>query len=160
MKMNPFAIKHSDFKYLFYDSDMKRIHLIAKELFDLVKNMQNRYVHKESTQIAKSVFNYVERKDMLYTNPQCFYDFRFGDSRICIAPEYCRELSVHHYYLQFHNYKPDFLHNRYLASLLKHYDYCADGRFGNFVNLSDAIKEFQEFVNDCIAQIQCRFNFD
>lgn len=156
--MNYFNLKHSDFRYLFYDADMKRLHSLFKELNDLFKNMYNRFEHKESTHIAKSVFDYVEKRDLLYIHPQCFYDFRFGDSRICIASDYSKDLDVRAYYIQFHNYQPDFLNNRYLASLLKHYHYSSDGRFGNFTDLDSAIKEFQEFVNDCIAQKQCRFN--
>lgn len=157
--MNPLELKHSDFKYLYFDSDLREIFKISKELSDVVKLIQNRFVHKETTHIAKSVFNYVEKKDLLYYQPQLFYDFRFGDIRICIAPSYDSKNRIHNYYIQFHNYKPDF-NNKYFASLLKRYHYGFDGRFYMFDTLDDAIKQFNEFVLDCINErILHSFNF-
>ena len=158
--MNPLELKHSDFKYLYFDSDLREVFKISKELADVVKVIQNRFVHKETTHIAKSVFNYVEKKDLLYYQPQLFYDFRFGDIRICIAPDYDAKDRLHHYYIQFHNYKPDFVHNKYFSSLLKKYHYGFDGRFYMFDTLDDAIKQFNEFVLDCINErILHSFNF-
>ena len=57
--MNPLELKHSDFKYLYFDSDLREVFRISKELSDVVKLIQNRFIHKETTHIAKSVFNYV-----------------------------------------------------------------------------------------------------
>ena len=38
--MNPLELKHSDFKYLYFDSDLHEIFKISKELSDVVKLIQ------------------------------------------------------------------------------------------------------------------------
>lgn len=80
-----FLDTHSDFKNIFYDTDFARIRKSVKELSDILKQMELRIDRHDTLQIAKSIFDYESQKDMYYHYPHMYYDFRFGDVRICIG---------------------------------------------------------------------------
>lgn len=80
-----FLETHSDFKKIFYDTDFEKIRKLSKELQDVIKNMDLRQSRSQTLQIAKSVFDYESQQDFYIQYPHMYYDFRFGDTRICIG---------------------------------------------------------------------------
>lgn len=85
-KYKPFFLDtHSKFKNIFYDTDFSEIRKHVKELERILKTMDMRQTRSKTLQIAKSVFDYESQQDFYQEYPHIYYDFRFADTRICIA---------------------------------------------------------------------------
>lgn len=87
-KYKPFFLRHKDFKNCFYDTDFVEIRKTVKRLDDILKAMTLRYERHDTLTIAKSVFDYVTQKEMYIHYPHMYYDFRFGDTRICVGKKH------------------------------------------------------------------------
>ena len=68
---------------VFYDSELKRLRSAFADADKILKGIAKRAERRQTVQISKSLFDYVESSKELRVAPQKFYDFRFGDVRIC-----------------------------------------------------------------------------
>lgn len=138
LKYTPFLTRHGDFKNIFYDTDIKHIRVLVKELSDTLKAMELRMERHDTLQVAKSVFDYVSQKEMYFVYPYLYYDFRFGDWRVCIA---CyREHKAHRYYICVSGTTPPSRFNAYITDL----------GYGDFETLEEAITLFSEIIHDLL----------
>lgn len=87
-KYKPFFLRHKDLKNCFYDSDFEEIRKTVNHLDDILKAMTLRFERHDTLSIAKSVFDYVTQKEMYIHYPHLYYDFRFGDTRICVGKKH------------------------------------------------------------------------
>ena len=69
---------------VFYDYELKKLSSLFREGNKIFRNIEKRAERRQTVQISKSLFDYVERCRVLDICPQEFYDFRCGDYRICI----------------------------------------------------------------------------
>lgn len=109
----PFLQKHSDFHNIFYDKDFELIRKKVKELSDVLKNMTLRFDRHETLNIATSVYDYVTQKEMYIHYPHMYYDFRFGDTRICIGKVH--KHGALHYFVNVCGFKPSPILNKYIS---------------------------------------------
>lgn len=135
-KYTPFLEKHSDFHNIFYDKDLELIRKDVKHLADTLKNMQLRFERHETLQIAKSQFDYVTQKEMYTIYPQMYYDFRFGDTRICIGCN--RKNNAKHYFVSCVGYKASYKFNKDISEF----------GYGNFEKIEEAQTLMQAIIYD------------
>ena len=69
---------------VYYDSELKQLKKSFKEIYNVLKEIDKRAERKQTTQISKSLFDYVEQKKQLDKVPQDFFDFRFFFDRVCL----------------------------------------------------------------------------
>lgn len=131
-----FLETHSDFKNIFYDTDMSEIRSSVKRLNDVLKNIELRMSRSETLQIAKSVFDYEEQKEMYIHYPHMYYDFRFGDTRICIGRK--KYKSNNEYFVNCCNFTPN---GRFNGSI-GHFGY------GHSEDIKGVLTLFCDIVND------------
>lgn len=132
-----FLETHSDFKNIFYDSDFAEIRGLVKKLSDLLKIMEMRIDRRETLQIAKSIFDYESQKEMYFHYPQMYYDFRFGDVRICIGRK--KYKNTDEYFVNCCGFTP----NERFNSTIGHYGYgCSETLDGVLTLFSDIVNDF------------------
>lgn len=135
-----FLQTHSDFKNIFYDTDMKEIRKLVKQLSDVLKDIELRVTRHETIQIAKSVFDYESQKDLYFQYPHMFYDFRCDDVRICIAKKVYRRHDE--YFVNCVGFNPT--HERF-ADTVGHFGY------GHSDTLNGVLTLFCDIVNDFLS---------
>lgn len=135
-KYTPFLEKHSDFHNLYYDKDLEAIRKDVKHLSDILKNMILRYDRHETLQIAKSTFDYITQREMYAVYPNMYYDFRFGDTRICIGQK--RKNNKKKYFVSCVGYKPSWKFNKLITEL----------GYGEFEDIEEAKKLMFGIVDD------------
>lgn len=131
-----FLETHSDFKNIFYDTDFKEIRSSVKHLSDVLKNIELRMSRSESLQISKSVFDYEEQKEFYIHYPHMYYDFRYGDVRICIGRKKYKKNNE--YFVNCCGFTPDSRYNGFIG----HFGY------GSSDTLNGVLTLFSDIVND------------
>lgn len=130
MSAGDFLSRHSDWKNVYYDDDLRALNTQFKKCLDILKAITHRYERHETIQIAKSVFDYVTQKEMSLEYPHTRYCFACGDVKIFV-----KKLHLHNsrFYTvvslgwlphsRFNEYRND--HGYYLSetleSILTHY---------------------------------------
>ena len=69
---------------VYYDSELRRLSKLFDEQYKIFKNIKKRAERRQTIQISKSLFDYVEKSRTRFTCPQTFYDFKYDDYRVCI----------------------------------------------------------------------------
>lgn len=69
---------------VYYDSELKQLRRSFDEIYKVFKRIEKRASRAQTIQISKSVFDWYSRKADLKVCPQKYYDFRFGEYRICL----------------------------------------------------------------------------
>lgn len=146
--MNPLDLKHQHFKYLWFDADFAHFHKLVKDLYDTIRGIERRFQRRESTQVAESVFNYIEKRDMLYYTPQVFHDYIDDDVRICVASKIASNQKgryIRSFYVQIRGFslsKDDF------AFIKRTYHATTSDGFtvGEFDTLEDAVDVFRWII--------------
>jgi hypothetical protein len=100
--------------------------------------MSLRFDRHDTLKIANSAFDYLSQKDMYYQYPQMYYDFRCGDTRICIGRKKIR--SENHYFVSCDGFKP--------SSVCK--VPVTEFGFGDYDSIENALTGFYEIVYDFI----------
>lgn len=134
-----FLQHHADFKNIFYDSDMAEIRSLVKKLNDVIKTMCLRIDRHDTLQIARSVFDYESQKDMYFHYPHMYYDFRCGDTRICIGRKTYKNKDE--YFVNCCGFNPNYRFNKYVS----HFGY------GSSETLDGVLTLFCEIVNDFVS---------
>lgn len=136
-KYKPFHLKHSQFKNIFYDSDFEEIRRSIKSINDVLKTMELRQVRRDTLQVARSIFDYESQKDYYLSYPHLYYDFRFGDSRICVG---CKNYhGQKEYFVNCAGYNPSARFNSYIG----HFGYGhSDTLEGVLTLFSDIVRDF------------------
>lgn len=136
VRSRPFFQRHSDFQCVIFDKDLKTLYRLVDTLYRFTSDMKNRFQHKETTLVAKSVFDYALKRDLYLTTPQVFYDFRYHDTRIFLF----RTKKTYH--VMSLGFKPSDKHRQFSVDV-----------YGTYSRLSPAIVEFisivQEFLDTC-----------
>lgn len=81
-----FFEKHSDLECVYYDRDLKKLDRCFNECFEVFKSIKKRVERKETVKVAKSVFDFYNRQEMVTHNPQSVYNFH--DDVVCITLEF------------------------------------------------------------------------
>ena len=136
-KYAPFEC-HSSWHNVYYDSDLERIRRLSNDLQNVLNEMTLRFDRHDTLQIAKSVFDYVTQREMYNFYPHMYYDFRFGDSRICIGLS--RANNEAHYFVKNVGCVLDSRFNEYISSF----------GYGDFDDIESAKTLFSEIVRDFI----------
>ena len=68
---------------VFYDSELRLFKEKFKELNNILKNIDKRAQRRQTIQISKSLFDYIETVKTKEHCPQILYDFRDDFVRIC-----------------------------------------------------------------------------
>lgn len=129
-----FFDSHTKFNNVYYDEDFHQLKNLFKKVTDLFKQIEARHNRFETVQIAKSVFDYCSKRDLTLQYPQEMYDFRFGDSRICIA----RRKDEHRkdfYTVTCLGWRPSFRHNPFMNDYGYYHSETLDGVFSHFVDI-------------------------
>ncbi len=69
---------------VYYDSELKDLKASFKEAYSILKRIDKRAERRQTVQVSKSLFDYVEKQGMLRAVPSEFFDFKYNDTRICI----------------------------------------------------------------------------
>lgn len=69
---------------VYYDSELKALDRAFKDCYEIFKQIRKRSERRETVQISKSLFDYVERKKFINSDPSLFFDLHFDDYRCCI----------------------------------------------------------------------------
>lgn len=138
-KYKPFFLRHKDLKNCFYDSDFEEIRKTIKHLDDILKAMTLRFERHDTLAIARSVFDYVTQKEMYLHYPHMYYDFRFGDTRICIGKKHFKGKNL--YFVNVCGFHPQ------SHQVLSHVH-----ELGFFAseNITDVLEGFSEVVREFI----------
>ena len=78
---------------VYYDYELVQLRKNFLELYKLFKKIEKRAERRQTVQISKSLFDYYDRKTDLKVVPQKYYDFRYGEYRICLF-RYLNKISV------------------------------------------------------------------
>lgn len=81
--MNSDVMHESDCVY--YDKELRILSRNFKECYNILKDIEKRADRKETVQISKSLFDYVELSKAVEKFPQIKYDFKFDDVRVYIS---------------------------------------------------------------------------
>lgn len=76
-------ISHFD-DCIYYDSELRELNRYFKEANDILKRISKRAERRQTTQISKSLFDYVDIKKHVFKVPQTLYDFVYDSVRVCI----------------------------------------------------------------------------
>lgn len=134
-----FLDTHSKFKNIFYDTDFSEIRKHINAISALLKTMDLRQTRSKTLQIAKSVFDYESQQDFYQQYPHLYYDFRFGDVRICIGcRKYKRDLE---YFVNCCGWNPPEQFSPYVG----HFGY------GSGKTAEDVFPLFSDIVGDFIS---------
>lgn len=129
-----------DCKYVYFDSDLRKIQKSVKELSDTLKTITRRFEHKTTITACSSIFNYLERKNALLFQPSLFYDFRHNDVRISIF--YQKFVDGWVYTVCSRNYKPSY---KVLKDIVSSGDF-----YGRFIVIDDAIKLYNNIIKEFV----------
>lgn len=135
-KYTPFLEKHSDFQNVFYDKDLESIRKDVNHLSDTLKAMTLRFQRCNTLQIAKSVFDYVTQREFYAIYPNNYFDFRSGDTRICIGQKH--KHGKNNYFVAVYGYKPSPEFNKEISEF----------GYGAYEKLGEAKKLFFRMVDD------------
>ena len=69
---------------IFYDTEIKELRKKFKESYEILKAIEKRCDRRQTVQISKSLFDYVERSKTFRAVPQSFFCFISRDVKICI----------------------------------------------------------------------------
>ena len=119
---------------VFYDAELRQLRKSFKDADDILKHIVKRAERRQTVQISKSLFQFVERKNTMKVAPQEYFDFRMDEYRISI---YMYKGSYHVQTLGF-SYYPDTLSFEQLAGP-SHLYYGAK-------YLKDLVPRFREIV--------------
>lgn len=78
---------------VYYDYELKALHKAFDSLYKIFKRIEKRADRRQTVQISKSLFDYYDRKSDLKVVPQKYFDFRYGEYRICLF-RYRNKVSV------------------------------------------------------------------
>lgn len=138
-----------DCKYVYFDSDLRKIQKSVKELSDTLKTITRRFEHKTTITACSSIFNYLERKNALLFQPSLFYDFRYNDVRISIFYEHIKATGEKFYTVCCRNYHPTY---KSLNGCVSAGDF-----YGKFDGIDSAISLYcrilREFVLDMLGEL-------
>lgn len=113
MSSDDFLSRHSDWKNVYYDEDLRELRKTVKHLKDVMDLMEKRYYRHETIQISKSVFDYVTAKEMSIQYPQQLYNFQVGDYRIAIKRVFLQNRKDSRYTCVCLGFVPDWRFNQY-----------------------------------------------
>lgn len=117
---------------VFYDAELKSLKRDFYNIYKIFKEIDKRAERRETIQISKSLFDYVERKRTLNSVPSQFFNFSAEDIRICIY-KYRKFYTI--LVIGFDWLTPD-------LSVLRT-DYTGVGKmYGSFDSVSNAIPEY------------------
>ncbi len=69
---------------IFYDSELKELQKSFKSAYEILRQISKRAERRDTIQMSKSLFDYVERKRTRTSDPAQFFNFVFDDYRCCI----------------------------------------------------------------------------
>lgn len=75
---------------VYYDYELVQLRKDFTELYKIFKRIEKRAERRQTVQISKSLFDYYDRKSDLKVCPQKYYDFRYGEYRICLYKFYSK----------------------------------------------------------------------
>lgn len=133
-----FLESHSDYKNIYYDDDLAEIRKVSKNLSDILKRIEMRFARHETITIARSVFDYISQRELYFEYPHMYYDFRFGDTRICIGKK--KKHGFPHYFVNVVGFNPDSRFSKYISEF----------GYGDSDTVEGVFSVFCELVRDFI----------
>lgn len=119
---------------VYFDEDMEQLKKLFRMMRKVFETMESRWNRHSTLQIAKSVFDYCTQREDYYRFPQHYFDFRSGDTRICIGRE------KHEY----------FVHSNYIPSEYVKAHFTNAKGYGSFESPDKAVELFYNIVYDFI----------
>lgn len=140
MSDSDFLSKHSDWKNVYYDDDLRALRSQFKKLQSILDAISKRFERHETIQIAKSVFDYVTSKEMALEYPHTRYCMACGDVKIFIKK--IKVKNSRRYCVCCLGYLPNYRHNQYRN----------DFGYYDFESLEEAIKPFLDICHEFTSE--------
>lgn len=127
---------------VFYDIELRELKKLFKDMNTVFSRINKRAERRQTIQISKSLFDYVERKNNLIKCPQDFYNFSYSDCRIFIF----RYRGAYSVYCTGFDYP--------LLNIRSEKSFFGVGHmYGYFTDLSECIFEFKTCCNWFISNV-------